>query len=222
MNRTKSDAGYIRVRKYLLDSINGEVLPLGRLPTERQLSEQFSVGRSVTRRALGELEAEGLLYRHVGRGTFVGSGKDEKATPTVSPAEYIEARLRFEPELAWMIVANATTADLTVIREQLKRSETANSMPKFEIYDANFHQALVSATHNSLAIDMYRVIDGVRRREHAKWGHLHGKLQTAEQRNIFIKEHNQIYGALAKRDARTAREAWSNHIRNTKRRIMDL
>lgn len=222
MNRTKSDAGYLRVRKYLLESINGEVPPSGRLPTERHLAEQFSVGRTVARRALGELEAEGLIHRHVGRGTFVGSGKEEKPTHAVSPAEYIEARLRFEPELVWMIVANATAADLAAVREQLRRSETANSMPKFETYDANFHQALVNATHNSLAIDMYRVIDTVRRREHAKWGHLHGRLQTAEQRNIFVKEHNQILEALTRRDARAAREAWSNHIRNTKRRIMDL
>lgn len=222
MNRAKSDAGYLRVRKYLLEAINGAAPPAGRLPTERHLSEQFGIGRSVARRALGELEAAGLIYRHVGRGTFVGSGMDETATQAVSPAEYIEARLRFEPELTWMIVAHATATDFATIREQLKRSESANSMLKFETYDTNFHQALINATHNSLAIDMYRVIDRVRRRTHVKWGHLHGSEQTAQQRSIFIKEHKQIFEALAQRDAKAAREAWSNHIRNTKRRIVDL
>jgi DNA-binding FadR family transcriptional regulator len=222
VDRAKSDAGYLRVRKFLREAINGEALPSGRLPTERRLAERFAVGRGVARRALGELEAEGLIYRHVGRGTFVGSGRQEKATQSVSPAEYIEARLRFEPELAWLIVVNATAADLEVIREQLRRSESANSMLKFENYDANFHQALVNATHNSLMIDMYRVIDGVRRREHAKWGHLHGREQTADQRAIFIREHTQIFEALARRDGKAARDAWSNHLRNTKRRIVDL
>jgi DNA-binding FadR family transcriptional regulator len=226
MNRTRSEADYVRVRDYVLDLLNEDKLPQGRLPTERALSEQLAVGRGVTRRVLGEFEAKGLIFRHVGRGTFVGSERNGAAALSYaasarSPADYIEARLRFEPELAWMIVANATAADFDLVRDALRRGESATSAAEFEVCDSDFHAALVNATHNSLAIDMYHVIDEVRRREHAKWAHLHGE-QSAEQRKLFLKEHSEIFNSLVARDARGAREVWSNHIRQTKRRILDI
>ncbi len=227
VDRAKAEEDYLRVRSYLLDAIKGEKLPTSRLPTERRLAEQFEVGRAIARRALSELETEGLVYRHVGRGTFVGSRTEDpqtsaRSTGEYGPAEYIEARLRFEPELAWMIVVNATAADFEALQEILKRCEKADTGPKFERCDANFHQALAKATHNSVAIDMYRVIDAIRRREHSNWTRIYASDQTAEQRKLFMKEHSAIFDALAARDARAAREAWSYHIRNTRRRMLDI
>jgi len=43
----------------------------GRLPSERQLSEQFSTTRITLREALSQLEGQGLIYREVRRGWFV-------------------------------------------------------------------------------------------------------------------------------------------------------
>ncbi len=43
----------------------------GRLPSERTLSEQFSTTRITLREALGQLEAQGLIYREVRRGWFI-------------------------------------------------------------------------------------------------------------------------------------------------------
>jgi DNA-binding FadR family transcriptional regulator len=54
----------------------GETGQDGRLPTERELSAMFSVGRRAVRRAVEVLEAEGLLWRRQGKGTFVGQPPD--------------------------------------------------------------------------------------------------------------------------------------------------
>lgn len=43
----------------------------GRLPSERTLSEQFSTTRITLRESLGQLEAQGLIYREVRRGWFI-------------------------------------------------------------------------------------------------------------------------------------------------------
>ncbi|MRT03307.1 UTRA domain-containing protein [Ewingella americana] len=43
----------------------------GRLPSERQLSEQFATTRITLREALSQLEGQGLIYRQVRRGWFV-------------------------------------------------------------------------------------------------------------------------------------------------------
>ncbi len=227
MDRAKAEEDCLRVRNYLLDAINGDKLPTGRLPTERRLAQQFEVGRAVARRALSGLESEGLIYRHVGRGTFIGPRAEQPRTPArpaseYGPAEYVEARLRFEPELAWMIVMNATAADFKVLRGLLRDSEKADTGAKFERCDADFHEALAKATHNTVAFDMYRVIDAIRRREHSNWTRMYASNQTAEQRMLFIKEHRAILEALALRDGAAAREAWSGHLRNTRKRMIDF
>jgi GntR family transcriptional regulator len=51
----------------------GELGEDGRLPTERDLAEQFGVSRTTVRQVLDRLEHEGLVYRRRGRtgGTFV-------------------------------------------------------------------------------------------------------------------------------------------------------
>lgn len=221
---------YTRLREHLINAINEQVFAPGdRLPTERQLAEEFGVGRSVTRRALAELEAGGLITRHVGRGTFVrtdgGSGAHEAAgvetaKALISPAEYIETRLRFEPELAWMVATNGTAADFAHMRECLDKAEAAKSEDEFEAWDAAFHQNIAAATHNTLAIRMYAMIHAVRH-EHALWGTLKQRGQTPEHRTIYQREHREIVDALQQRDAERARAIMSQHIRNTRRRLLD-
>ena len=41
------------------------------LPNERALAEEFGVARNTIRNAFKTLESEGLISRHVGRGTLV-------------------------------------------------------------------------------------------------------------------------------------------------------
>jgi DNA-binding FadR family transcriptional regulator len=229
VNRAKADEDYVRVRDYLENSIRNQTLKSNsRLPTERELADRFRVGRGIARRALADLETKGLIYRHVGRGTFVKPPNEDVGkfpapnNGSSSPADYIEARQRFEPEMALMIVTNADSSDFDRMDQLLKKSEKTTTMENFEIYDAAFHQSLAQATHNNLAIQIYGLIDAVRRREHARWAALHSRNQTQEQRRTFMKEHREIYTALLRRDANTARDLLGLHIKNTRRRIMFL
>lgn len=59
----------------------------GRLPTERELSETFGVGRRILRRALASLEEQGRILRHQGRGTFVVGRTAPTAVPPATPDE---------------------------------------------------------------------------------------------------------------------------------------
>src|SRR5688572_17573852 len=42
-----------------------------RLPTERALAGRFGAARNTVRKTMNQLVEEGLIERHVGRGTFV-------------------------------------------------------------------------------------------------------------------------------------------------------
>ena len=85
-----------------------------RLPPERQLAEELGVSRGTLRHALADLEAEGLIWRHVGRGTFIGNRPVDtvqdlsEVTRRTNPAGVMEARLSLEPELARLAALHAT------------------------------------------------------------------------------------------------------------------
>lgn len=67
---------YHKLKEHLRQQIENEVyLPEEQIPTEQELVELFKVSRITARRAVNDLVAEGLLYRHRGRGTFVAQPK---------------------------------------------------------------------------------------------------------------------------------------------------
>lgn len=72
---------YIQIADSLFDQIeSGELSPDTRLPSERKLSEMFAVSRLTLRRALGILEAQGLVIRRHGKGNYVAKPKIERQT----------------------------------------------------------------------------------------------------------------------------------------------
>lgn len=218
----------LRVREFLTTAVReGAYAPGARLPTERELAARFSASRAAARRALSELEEEGLIERHVGRGTFVARPQPPDTTPptlaegSVSPSEYIQARLSFEPELARLIVLSATAADFAAMDEQLKRGAEASTREEFELADAAFHQCLARATHNTLVIAMSELIHAVRH-EQIMWFKLRQASEAADERHVFHLEHLRIRDALMARDVEVARNLLSQHIRATRRRMLDF
>ncbi|HMQ30784.1 MAG TPA: GntR family transcriptional regulator [Chloroflexaceae bacterium] len=67
---------YLQLKRLLEDQVaNGTLQPHSRIPSERELSEQFDISRMTARRALLELTREGRIYTAVGKGTFVAEPK---------------------------------------------------------------------------------------------------------------------------------------------------
>ncbi|MDD4570086.1 MAG: winged helix-turn-helix domain-containing protein [Tepidanaerobacteraceae bacterium] len=63
---------YIQIKEYIRQNIEDEKWPVGsRLPAERDLAQKIGVSRKTISLAYKELENEGLLSSHQGRGTFV-------------------------------------------------------------------------------------------------------------------------------------------------------
>lgn len=67
---------YFQIKSRLLDGIEtGRYKPGDRIPSERELTDEFGVSRMTARQALKELENQGYLYRVQGKGTFVATPK---------------------------------------------------------------------------------------------------------------------------------------------------
>ncbi len=186
-----------------------------KLPTERDLGEQYGVARNTVRRALDGLEEAGLVVRHIGRGTFKRAGDSEKAVdiPTsghFSPAEVVECRMVFEPALADLTVARATQADIDRIRHCLAEGDSAHELMAFEHWDAEFHDAIAMATHNAPAIAMSRMLAQVRR--NTEWGQLKARGAVPERMELLKKQHHDIFNAIASRDSAKAAVFLYDHI----------
>lgn len=70
---------YAQIAEGLLERIeSGELAPGNRLPPERELSQMLGVNRMTLRRALRRLEAQGLLRRRQGDGTYVSEPRFER------------------------------------------------------------------------------------------------------------------------------------------------
>jgi GntR family transcriptional regulator len=77
---------YLQVRDALVDRIKkGEFPSGGVLPSEIDLHTQLAVSLGTLRKALGVLEAENLIVREPGRGTFVGSHQARKSVDRFNP-----------------------------------------------------------------------------------------------------------------------------------------
>lgn len=69
---------YLKMVETLELTIRDAMVAHERLPSERELSEDFNVSRITVRQALKELEARGLIYKLQGKGTFVSNIENVK------------------------------------------------------------------------------------------------------------------------------------------------
>jgi GntR family transcriptional regulator len=70
---------YYQIKTRLQEVIeSGQLQPGDRVPSERELTERYSVSRMTARQALAELESLGFIYRVQGKGTFVAVPKLEQ------------------------------------------------------------------------------------------------------------------------------------------------
>lgn len=63
--------------KIMEDIESGKVKPGDKLPSERELAEQYGISRMTARHTLSILEREGVVERRVGAGTFISNQKIE-------------------------------------------------------------------------------------------------------------------------------------------------
>ena len=85
---------YMKIHDQIKKDIDEHHWKIGeRLPSERDLAEQFQVSRMTLRQAISLLVEEGVLERRVGSGTFVSSTRvQEKMRGTTSFTEIVKSQ----------------------------------------------------------------------------------------------------------------------------------
>ncbi|HYF91117.1 MAG TPA: GntR family transcriptional regulator [Symbiobacteriaceae bacterium] len=76
---------YQQVKDALRREVGGGRYPVGEaIPPERELMQRFGVSRITVRQAVADLEAEGLLVRRHGKGTFVAAQRSGAIAESLS------------------------------------------------------------------------------------------------------------------------------------------
>ncbi|MFJ1757319.1 GntR family transcriptional regulator [Kitasatospora sp. NPDC088134] len=76
---------YMRVVLAIQERITSTRLAVDeKLPSTRELSEEFGVATGTVQRALGELKAKGWIYSHQGLGSYVRGVPEDRAGETTA------------------------------------------------------------------------------------------------------------------------------------------
>ena len=127
---------YIRIHDAIKKEIEGGVWEIGqRLPSERDLADDYEVSRMTLRQAITLLVEEGILERRVGSGTYVASHRvQEKMRGTTSFTEIV--RSQGKTPSSQLISYQRKPANETEIQQlQLKATDTVVRMERVRFAD---------------------------------------------------------------------------------------
>lgn len=216
-------AALVQLQAFLAQmDISGET----RLPAERELCESLGVSRGDLRKALMVLEKDRRIWRHVGKGTFVGSGPVEETigiseiAGRTNPADVMRARLIIEPEIAREAALHATLDDIAAMRRSMIHTRDAATWRQYENMDNLLHRQIAQASRNNVLLGLFDVLNAVRRT--VVWGRLRSDGAHPPADHHSFADHEHIVDAIAERDMAGAAAAMRLHLQQVERRLIPL
>ncbi len=196
-----------------------------KLLPERALMQRFNAGRRAIRDALDVLEGEGLIYRHQGKGTFIGgpallpSLNIQDIARQTNPLELIELRIEIEPALARMATSRATPALIGQLERFALKAEQARDVAGWEQWDSAFHSKIAEAAGNQLFLTVMRMIDDIRQAD--IWRDFRHRLGNEDRNGKSIAEHAAIIDAIRSLQPQMAEQAMRDHLLSLRRKVED-
>jgi DNA-binding FadR family transcriptional regulator len=199
----------------------GEFAVNTRLPSERDLAEQFKVSRPSVREALIALEVMGFVQIKMGSGVYVCKPNPRKQPAPVkefAPFELIQARALIEAEIAAQAAIHRTDAQLLELEQRLQDMSTQSAQQKNPLAsDRAFHAVLARATGNQVLASLVEQLFD------ARMGVLFSRLanyfDTQTTWEQAIKEHRAVLRAVKAQDPERARAAMRHHMERAYKRF---
>jgi GntR family transcriptional repressor for pyruvate dehydrogenase complex len=187
-----------------------------RLPSERELSEQFKVSRSSVREAIRSLELQGLVVSRRGSGTFINTENLEAALDLVAAnlnvgeaalQDVFEMRHLMEPHIAALAAQRATADEVEAMREILDEQQRQIDVGETGVEsDTAFHFALASATHNSALVKVVSAVEDILQMSRDR------SLQEPGRPQRSLASHCQILEMVEMGNVDGAQRAMDHHL----------
>lgn len=205
--------------------VTGVYRPGDRLPSERELSEQFKISRATVREALRHLQSNGLILikRGVDAGAYVSELEPGPITESfnnlirlgkVNFAHLMHARLYIEPpatRVAAVIRKSEDVENLTKLLDEAERS--VNYSPgKARLICTRFHCEVTKILQNPI-IDF--VCQSITENYSSVLIEMSKTKLTKDDILELIERHRDILDSIVKKEASRAYEKARNHILDT-------
>ncbi|BBI33735.1 FadR/GntR family transcriptional regulator [Cohnella abietis] len=209
--------------------VDGKLKVGDKLPSTKEMSESFGVGRSTTREALSALKAMGLIEIRQGGGCrVIRNTASEITLPELDSLrmnretllELLEARQALEVSNATVAARKRTDDDLSEFKALIEAMErSVGHDMEGERTDLLFHLTLAKATHNSIMVRLFEsianqletAIKEIRRVE------LYSNQQVAQR--LYL-EHSAIYEAVRNQDPELAGQTMKQHLEHVEDILM--
>lgn len=200
--------------RQLIDS--GEYGIGSRLPTERELAQQFGLSRPTVREALIALEVEGRVRIRVGSGIYVRALADR--SPSIArdndegPFELLRAREFVEGAIAAEAALHASDEDIRKLDELLDRMG-ASTHPSAETIglDRDFHTGVAGILRNAVVVRFIGEMFDLRLNPYFE--RLSSYFENGQSWRAALEEHKAVLEAIAAHDPDAAKAAMQNHLR---------
>jgi DNA-binding FadR family transcriptional regulator len=184
-----------------------------RLPSERELADDFGVSRPTIRDAMIALEFQGMVEARQGSGVYVRTASRTAADVAgrqVSALELVEARRLFEGEACALAATTVTDEQLGLIDQLVADLARTVTPEELERHELELHVTIARATGNAAICATIEDLWRLRRQSAACAAAL--RRARLEGRGDFIGEHRQIAASLRNRDPKAARQAMHAHL----------
>ncbi|MEO0865788.1 MAG: FCD domain-containing protein, partial [Pseudomonadota bacterium] len=211
--------------------LRGILRPGERLPPERDLAERMGVSRPSLREAIGHLQNSGLLTARPGAGVYVADVLGSAFAPALTELfarhdeavlDYLSFRRDMEGLAAERAARLASDTDLAVVQTVFEKMEAAHPKRNSEEearLDAQFHMAIIEASHNVVMLHMMRSMYQLLREGVFYNRQIMFKQRTTRQ--ALLDQHRAINRALQARDPDAAREAVHAHMDYVEQSLRD-
>ncbi|WP_170561549.1 FCD domain-containing protein [Ruegeria atlantica] len=219
------------VRQIELLILRGILRPGERLPAERELAERLGVSRPSLRDAIADLQSQGLLTAKAGSGIYVAEVLGSAFSPALTRLfgshdeavfDYLSFRRDMEGLAAERAARLGSDSDLKVVQTIFDKMEAAHARNATEDeaqLDAQFHMAIIEASHNVVMLHMMRSMFDLLRQ-----GVFYNRKMMFQQRTTreaILDQHRAINTALQARDPVAARQAVQDHLSFVERCMAD-
>jgi DNA-binding FadR family transcriptional regulator len=199
---------------------SGEIRPGDQLPPERELMDQYGVGRPAIREALQSLERSGIVeISHGERARVVVPTADGLIRQIGSGARHLlhtqpdtldhlkQARVFLEAGMARMAALQATAGDVALLRQRIEEHRAAlDELALFLDRDMAFHCEIARISGNPIFPAIVEAI--------FRWGrdYYQPMVRAPGAEQLTLREHTAIVDAIEARDADAADAAMREHL----------
>ena len=202
-----NDYVYDRIKEMILNN----VLPVGTQLKVENYSAMLGVSRTPVRESLIRLQAEGLLEYKPHAGYRVASISEKDLKNMFEVRRMLEC---YAAERCVTVITDESVAYLSQCIEESRLCMEREDLRGFNECEVSFHNTIIQSLDNQQIVQIWNLNNDMITRQRQL------SLESMENQELSLREHEGVARAIANRDSQAARMAMYIHLSNVEQRLI--